>query len=183
MTKFVALLRGVNVGGKSIKINRLAASFEAAGCSAVATYIQSGNVVFEPPAGAAPPDPKRIEERILQDFGLAVRVILRSAEELGRAINENPLPRIEGVDPAKLHVTFLSAPAPANASATLRLLAAAQEQFSVQGGEIYLYCPHGYGVTKLSNNAIEKKLGLAATTRNWKTVNALFAMASQNLPS
>ena len=81
------------------------------------------------------------------------------------------------IDHSKLHVTFLSAAAPPTATKTLQTLAAATERFRVCGREIYLHFPDGYGVTKLSNAAIEKKLAVSATTRNWKTVSTLLAMA------
>jgi len=83
------------------------------------------------------------------------------------------------VDESKLHVTFLSAPAPQSAAKDLEALATQAEGFHIHGREVYLHCPNGYGRTRLSNNAIEKKLALEATTRNWKSVNALLALARE----
>src|SRR5262249_46834974 len=93
-----------------------------------------------------------------------------------RVVRDNPLVNQTGIDHTKLHVTFLSGVAPKSAGQSLEPLAAMPERFHVNGREVYLYCPNGYGRTKLSNTAIEKKLGVEATTRNWKSVNALLAL-------
>ena len=89
----------------------------------------------------------------------------------------NPFLKERGIDVARLHVTFLSdVPAPAGWQA-LRGIKAGADELRHAGREIYLHCPGGYGKTKLSNNAIEKALGVRATTRNWNTVGKLCAMA------
>src|SRR5206468_3481501 len=102
---------------------------------------------------------------------------LRTAKELEEIIKRNPFLTDTAIDHSKLHVTFLSEAAPQSALEELQPLAVKPEQFRVIGREIYLYCPNGYGRTKLSNTAIEKKLAVGATTRNWKTVTTLLAMA------
>lgn len=179
MSVHVALLRGINVSGqKLIQMERLRAAFAALGFGDVKTYIQSGNVVFQTAKNISPASlEKKIAGKIVEDFGFAVPVSVRTAKELAAVLNGNPWLSVAGIDQARLHVTFLSGPAPAKAEAMLQSLAAKPERFAVRGREIYLYCPSGYGETKLSNSAIEKNLSLTATTRNWKTVNALFAMA------
>ena len=176
MTTFIALLRGINVTGRKIvRMEQLRASFEALGFRKVQTYVQSGNVVFE--AARASGLAKKIEEKIADDFGFPVPVLLRTTGELATVIKRNPFLKDEDVDQSKLHVTFLSDDPPKTATALLQPLAADSERFQVIGREIYLYCPEGYGRTRLSNAAIEKKLSVGATTRNWKTTNALLAMA------
>jgi len=177
MATYVALLRGINVSGHHlIKMEALRASFADLGFSNIQTYIQSGNVVFATapaaPAGLA----GKIEGKILCDFGFSIPVFLATAEKMAETIRRNPFLKSPAVDHARLHVTFLSQAPPATALEQLQPLAAPSEQFHVIGREIYLYCPAGYGNTKLSNTAIEKKLSVGATTRNWKTVNTLFAM-------
>src|ERR1043166_7943201 len=139
MQAYVALLRGVNVGGKICKMELVRAVFERLGFSAVKTYVQSGNVIF----AAAQASPLRLAQTIAQ---------------------------------AKLHVTFLSEAVKQTATSSLQALAVNGEQFHVLGQQIYLYCPNGYGRTKLSNNAIEKKLSVVATTRNWRSVTTLLTM-------
>lgn len=178
MPVFIAMLRGINVSGhKLIKMEPLRASVEALGFREVKTYVQSGNLVFEvgktSPASAV----EKIGKQILNDFGFSVPVVVRTAEELGRVVCDNPLFKTAGIDESKLHVTFLSASAPKTAEELLRPLIVNPEQICIRGREIYLYCPNGYGNTKISNNAIEKKLGVEATTRNWKTVNTLLTLA------
>jgi uncharacterized protein (DUF1697 family) len=175
---YVALLRGINVSGhKPIKMEPLRASFEALGFQKVQTYVQSGNVIFEAGEGDDARWAQAIGKRILADFGFAVPVLLKTSAELQRIVRGNPFLKQPGIDDSKLHVTFLSAEAPKLAGMDLESLAVKPEQFRVKGSEIYLYCPNGYGQTKLSNTAIEKKLGVQATTRNWKSVNALLALA------
>jgi len=165
--RYVALLRGINVNGHNIiKMEPLRASFEGLGLRNVQTYVQSGNVVFEAREKAAARLSEEIAKRIHGDFGFPVAVLLKTSAELQRIIDENPFLHQVGIDQSKLHVTFLSAPAPKTAGTHLDALAVKPEQFHIHGREIYLYCPNGYGRTKLSNSAIEKKLGVEATTRN-----------------
>jgi len=171
------MLRGINVTGhKMIKMDALRASFAALRLSNVQTYIQSGNVIFGVGNGSVAALSEKIQQRILRDFGFTVPVFLRTAKELTEIIKHNPFLNETAIDHSKLHVTFLSDAALDTASEALQPLAVKPERFCVIGREIYLYCPNGYGRTKLSNTAIEKKLSIGATTRNWKTVNTLLAM-------
>jgi uncharacterized protein (DUF1697 family) len=177
MPIYVAMLRGINVSGqKIIKMESLRESFESLGLSDVKTYIQSGNVIFKSAKAFTAGLARKIAAKILHDFGFSVFVQVRTPEELGAVLKGNSLLKQAGIDASKLHLTFLSEPAPKMAEEILEMLAAKSERFLIRGREIYLYCPDGYGNTKLSNRAIEEKLSLQATTRNWKTVNVLFAM-------
>jgi uncharacterized protein (DUF1697 family) len=90
-----------------------------------------------------------------------------------KIVSDNPFSRDKEIDRSKLHVTFLSEFPANDAKERLSSLNAFPDQFRLLGREVYLYCPNGYGRTKLSNNALEKQLSIGATTRNWKTVNAL----------
>ena len=176
--RYIAMLRGINVSGhKMIKMEHLRACFERLGFRNVVTYVQSGNVIFEAEGDASTSFSAKIGSRILRDFGFPVPVLLKTSKDMERIVRDNPLANQKGIDNSKLHVTFLSATAPKSAGQTLEPLATKPEQFHVSGCEVYLYCPNGYGRTKLSNTAIEKKLGVEATTRNWKSVNALLALA------
>lgn len=172
-TKYVALLRGVNVAGvNKVKMDELRQLFTGLGHREVQTYLQSGNVVFagdEPDRGALVAG---IEQAIGQRLGLAVTVLLRTRPDLEKVLAANPYLGIES-DPAKLPVTFLAeAPDPGRAAA-LAVPAGETAVFSLVDREIYLHCPNGYGRTKLNNAFLERKLGVAATTRNWKSVTAL----------
>ena len=177
MPTYIALLRGINVSGhKLIKMERLRAALEDLGFDDFRTYIQSGNIVFNATKQSADSLAKKIAGKIFDDFGFSVPVLIRTAAEMAAVVQENPFLMEAGIDESKLHVTFLSDQAPSSAEKTLALLAAKSERFKICGREIYLCLPDGYGNTKLSNSAIEKKLSVQATTRNWKTVNVLSAM-------
>jgi uncharacterized protein (DUF1697 family) len=157
-------------------MERLRGSFEALGFDGVRTYVQSGNVVFESEQKSATGLSKKIEEKIQRDFGFTVPVLMKTSKEMEQIVSDNPLVKEKGIDHSKLHVTFLSDALPKTAVKVLEPLARGRERFRILNREIYLYCPDGYGNTKLSNNAIEKKLSVVATTRNWRTVNALLEM-------
>jgi|ERR1043166_2438565 uncharacterized protein (DUF1697 family) len=176
MQAYVALLRGVNVGGKICKMELVRAAFERLGFSAVKTYVQSGNVIF----AAAQASPLRlaqtIEARLAREFGFPIRVLVKTLKELTDVVKRNPFMKDKTIDQSKLHVTFLSEAVKQTATSSLQALAVNGEQFHVLGQQIYLYCPNGYGRTKLSNNAIEKKLSVVATTRNWRSVTTLLTM-------
>ena len=181
MPIYVAVLRGINVGrGKVVKMERLRASLASLGFSEVRTYVQSGNVIFESeqksPAGLS----NKIEEQIQHTFGFRVPVLVKTSKEIEQIASDNPLVKEKGIDHSKLHVTFLSDAPPTMAVKVLEPLATGRERFRILNREIYLYCPDGYGNTKLSNNAIEKKLSVVATTRNWRTVNMLLEMCGSS---
>jgi uncharacterized protein (DUF1697 family) len=175
---YVSLLRGINVSGhKIIKMEQLRKSFEALGLGDVQTYVQSGNVVFKAPKQSSERLSSQIREKIARDFGFSVPVIIRSSEEVRRAIENNPFLKQRGIDSSKLHVTFLSKAPEKDRLKALEALPTKPDQFRCSGTEVYLYCPDGYGRTKLSNNALERVLGVTATTRNWNTVNKLYEMS------
>jgi uncharacterized protein (DUF1697 family) len=178
MPTWVALLRGINVSGqKPVPMERLRGSFASMGFRGVRTYVQSGNVVFETATNTRDALTRKIEEGISRDFGFYVVVILRTAKELEKIVKTNPFLTEEAIDQAKLHVTFLAAPPNKTALKNLETLPTSPDQFRLIGCEIYLYCPDGYGKTKLSNSAFDKKLSVGATTRNWKTTTVLCEMA------
>jgi len=176
--RYIAMLRGINVSGHNmIKMEGLRASFGALRFCNVETYVQSGNVVFETANDSAPRLSKTIEQKIASDFGVSVPVFLKRSDEMSAIIKRNPFLKEPDIDHSKLHVTFLSDAPPKAAHELLQPLVTKPELFCIIEREIYLYCPHGYGKSKLSNTAIEKKLSVGATTRNWRTVNTLLAMA------
>ena len=175
----VAMMRGINVGGqKIVRMENLRALFEASGFRRVRSYVQSGNVVFEATASSSDNLSKLIGEKLLSDYGFSVPVVLRTADEMKKIVGGNPFLNEKGIDGSKLHVTFLSEFPAKAALGKLAKLDSHNDQFRVKGREVYLHCPDGYGRTKLSNTAFEKLLSVDATTRNWKTVNALVKMSS-----
>ena len=173
------MLRRINVGGKkSIKMDRLKESFEELGLENVRTYVQSGNVIFMVPKISAEALSQRISEKILGDFGVSVSVLLLSSKELNNTIKNNQFLMDKAIDSSKLHVTFLSEIPKKSAIKELEARSTGPDEFRYSRNRIYLYCPNGYGRTKLSNNMIEKILSVTATTRNWKTVNELYRISS-----
>jgi uncharacterized protein (DUF1697 family) len=180
MTTFIALLRGINVSGKNpIRMADLQKSFEALALDDVRTYLQSGNVVFSggrTDRGRLAP---AIRNRIAGDFGHDVDVLVVAAEELHLIANSNPLwPRL-GTDERLFHGTFLFQPISEGRFQELKLPSQPGEQAVLLGQVVLLYCPHGYGRTKLNNGFFEKALGIRATTRNWRTVLALHDLCSK----
>jgi uncharacterized protein (DUF1697 family) len=173
---YVALLRGVNVGGKHrLPMKDLAAMFEAAGCRDVRTYIQSGNVVFRAGAPLAKKVPAVIAGAISRKFGFEAPVIVRSTGEMLAITRANPFLKA-GVDISRLHVLFL-ADAPAKAAvAALDPDRSPPDRFSVKGSEIFLHLPNGAGRSKLTNQYFDTKLETISSARNWNTVTTLLEL-------
>ena len=181
MATYISLLRGINVGGqKKIKTEELLALFDSLGLKNVRTYVQSGNVIFNSPQRDIQELAKLIETKIVQAFNFSVAVLVRTPDELQRIIDDNPFLREKTADTGKLHVTFLSAMPAKSVVEQMKEMHNESDKFIISNKEIYLYCPDGYGRTKYSNDFFEKKLGMVATTRNWKTVNMLLDMAKKN---
>jgi uncharacterized protein (DUF1697 family) len=180
MPIYVAMLRGINVGGhKRIKMDQLRASFEALGFERVRTYIQSGNVVFKTRKLSSVALSKGIEEKILSDFGFSASVISRSSDEMTKAIENNPLLKEREIDHEKLHVTFLSGAATPAALRKLADVTAAPDQFRSSNKEIYFYLPNGVSQSVLMKSPVDRILAVVTTTRNWKTVNSLHQMCQE----
>ena len=177
MTAYVCVLRGVNVTGvNKVAMSELRAMFEQLGHANVSTYIQSGNVVFtsdRDSSGLA----GEIRRALESTLGLNVPAILRSGSELADVLERNPLDS-GGRDPARLHVTFLGQVPEPSLVAILKNHASPPDEFVIDGCEVYLHCPGGYGNTKLNNTFWERGLRVTATTRNWKTVAKLTEMAA-----
>jgi uncharacterized protein (DUF1697 family) len=177
MPVYVALLRGVNVGGRrALPMPKLAALLSELGLEDVATYIQSGNAVFGAPAGSRAALASRIERRLEEETGLDVAVLLRTPAELAAVAERNPF-LDANADVSKLHVAFLDRK-PAKASAArLDPDRSPPDELSLAGTEIYLRFPNGSGRSKLTLEYFERTLGVRATQRNWKTVTKLLELA------
>jgi len=180
MPIYISMLRGINVGGhKRIKMDQLRKSLDALGFEQVKTYIQSGNVVFKTRRTSPAALSKKIEERIVKDFGFSASVISRTAEEMSKMIAENPFLKQRGIDPAKLHVMFLSElPAP-TALKKLAEVTVAPDQRQCSAREIYFYLPNGVSKSVLWNSPVDRILAVVTTTRNWRTVNTLHRMCQE----
>ena len=180
MKTYISLLRGINISGqKKIKMVDLKAMYESLGYSGVQTYIQSGNVIFECPQQETKKLIAVIEQAIKRDFGYDVSVMIRTPEQFESIITNNPFSHETGFDMSALYVCLFTE------CADKKLLTQLdpgtdKERVHVKGQEAYIYCPIGYGNTRFNNNYLEKKLQQAATTRNWKTMNALLMLAKEN---
>lgn len=173
----VALLRGVNVGGKNrLPMRDLAEIFRDAGCVDVRTYIQSGNVVFAASPTLARQAPGVVSASIKRRFGFDPPIVIRTAAELADVVRQSPFLR-SGADPATLHVVFLrDRPDPARISA-LDPAISAPDEFHVLGREVHLRCPGGVGRSKLTAPYFGSHLKTVATSRNWRTVLTLLELA------
>lgn len=145
----------------------------------VISYIQSGNVVFDTPKRFSPVNlARRIEDFIGAQFGFQVPVLVRTLDEMKRTVSVNPFLKVKGIQPDKLYVTFLSELPAEERTEAISQVEGSSDRFVIIGKDVFLYCPGGYGKTRLSNNFFENKLGVSATTRNWKTVNMLLELAA-----
>jgi uncharacterized protein (DUF1697 family) len=175
------MLRGINVGGsKPIKMADLKAAYEALGLLNVQTYVNSGNVVFDTDKLTVPELVTKLEAQFKKVFGHDIPLIIRDTAALKKVIANNPfLKSGREIQEDRLYVTFLAATPAKDLVTNLVVPQSQDDEYVVKGQEIYLYCPMGYGNTKLSNNLFEKKLKVSATSRNWRTTNALYDMAKE----
>lgn len=180
---YVALLRGINVGGRNLlPMKDLNALFVAAGCDDVATYIQSGNVIFRADPALAARLPDAVEKSVLDRFGFRVPVVIRTGADLERVARSNPFLVAEAgdardgggeVDLARIHVAFLADAPDAARVAALDPDRSPGDAFAVRGREIYVRFGAGAAKTKLTNAYFDAKLATTSTLRNWRTVLAL----------
>jgi uncharacterized protein (DUF1697 family) len=180
MQTYLSMLRGIDVSGqKIIRMHQLKALYESIGFASMTTYIQSGNVIFRSRSNDSASVNKLIVEAVMKAYGFPVTVIIRRPTDLETVIRNSPFIGLSRIDESKLHVTFLNAkPGQALAKELIPHTAQTTDEYKLVGNEIHLYCPNGYGKTLLSNAFFEKHLKVIATTRNWKTVCTLFALAS-----
>ncbi|WP_406279323.1 DUF1697 domain-containing protein [Embleya sp. NBC_00896] len=173
MTKYVALLRGINVGGhRKVPMADLRRTLTELGYTEVRTLLQSGNAVFEAAEQPTADLVAAIEPQLLAEFGFAVDVMVRSADELRAVAAANPL---EVRDPAKLAVAFLAEAPDPDVSAGLDPKSYAPDELRTGERELYMYCPDGLGKARVTP-ILMRRLGGAATVRNWNTVTKLLAM-------
>ena len=180
MITYISILRGINVSGqKLIKMDALRKLYENLGFHNVTTYVQSGNVIF----GSNDIDTHKLEQKISQqiekEFGFEVPIIVLTVDKLKYVIENNPFLKDLDKDHAFLHVTFLSSKPECYDPNVIEYKKQEGEDVFFTDDAVYLYCPNGYGNTKLTNTFLESKLKVGATTRNWKTTNMLLKMFSK----
>jgi uncharacterized protein (DUF1697 family) len=181
LTTFISILRGINVGGHNpVKMESLRQLYAELGFSDIQHYIQSGNVIFRSELSNSFLLEKNIHDKILSMYGWHIPVLVLTVEELKNALDNNPFVNDSKKDSSFMHLTFLSGVPEIEGIQKLQREIYLPDEFLIKGKTIYLYCPNGYGRTKLTNGFFENKLKRIATTRNLKTSKELLALAEKN---
>jgi uncharacterized protein (DUF1697 family) len=170
VTRYVSLLRGVNLGPTTqVSMPALKQVYLDLGFDDVETYIRSGNVVFSadgPPGRVR----RRIEAGIAERLGITIDVVVRTHDEIAGVLARNPFPQ---ADPKHLHVVFLAEPAPAELTARLAGQDFGSDEYSADGREVYLHLPNGFGRSKLATRMSALRSPVVGSVRSWRTVNKL----------
>jgi uncharacterized protein (DUF1697 family) len=174
------MLRGVNLGGHhKIKMDALRVLCESLKFEDPRTYVQSGNVIFRTKEKNSPALARKIQKAIEGAFGFGPEVILRTPDELRKAIRTNPFAARRDIEPGKLLLTFLAADPGPEAQATLLTLKSYPEELHLKGRDLYIYFPNGAGKSKLPWSSVEKLFKTTGTARNWNSVTKMLAIAEE----
>lgn len=174
MTTYVALLRGINVGGhRQVPMEALRRVVESVGHADVATYIASGNVVFDTPERDTRAVADELEIALLEAFGFGVEVVVRTAGEMAAIAAENPFVA-RRAHTKDLYVAFARGPIPGEPRVDRTY---APDEFCLAARVVYLHMPAGYGNSKLNASVLQRVAGSSVTTRNWNTVTKLAELA------
>jgi uncharacterized protein (DUF1697 family) len=170
-TRYVALLRGINVGkARQVGMPRLAELLTARGHGNVRTHLRSGNVVLGSPLAEAELAAD-LEAAIQKEFGFAVPVVVRTGAQIAAVVAGDPFATL-ATDPARYLVTFFPTPPAADRVDALPPVEGGGE-YLVRGRELYLWLPDGIANTPLASWKWDRLLGVAGTGRNWNTVTTL----------
>jgi len=176
--KYIVLLRGINVSGKNkLKMADLRAMLEAMNFANVQTYIQSGNIILETEEMPNTELAERIKAQIKTTFDYDVPTLALRVGEWREIFQNNPFLQKRNEDIKALYVTILAELPNNELVNTVKDFQHKADEFQIIGKNIYIFCPDGYGRTKLTNNFFERKLKVAATTRNWKTMTKLMELS------
>jgi uncharacterized protein (DUF1697 family) len=183
MSRYIAILRGINVGtGRKVPMVDLKTLCGSLGLSNVQTYIQSGNLIFE----LARPEPisaldDRLQKAFSETFGFEIPVLIRTAEEWAESVAQNPFLKEENTDIDRLHLTCLKELPSPELLEKIKAFQYLPDRYEIVGRDVFIFCAAGYGTSKLVNSFFESKLKTQATTRNWKTVIQLNELAKSNI--
>jgi uncharacterized protein (DUF1697 family) len=167
-------------GHNKIKMTDLSTLFKEIGFTDAETYIQSGNIIFNDPGRLSEAElTVKIEEAIRKEFKYNIPVINRTTKELRTIISHNPFAEEENFDPEKLAVIFLYEKPSESQIGKVKGINYPPDKFIVAGKEIYIYCPNGFGKSKIYTGFFENKMKTTGTGRNWKTINALIHIAEK----
>ena len=178
MSRHIALLRAINVGGHTVKMDRLRALFEALALSNVETFIASGNLLFESRAGAASLE-KKIERHLETELGYEVTTFIRSPSELAAVTTTAAFPDATVDSAHALWIGFLKEPPSANALAKLQSLACATDEFRVVGRDVHWLRHVTSTESKVTGATVERALGMPLTARNITTVRKLAELGAR----
>ncbi len=171
--RYVALLRGINVGGNTmIKMEELRKTFEALGFENVVSYINSGNLAFDAKKTAEERLCTKIEKAIEKDFGKPVRVMVREQASIANVLEKNPFHGAYETH-KQMHVLFMKEEMPKEARVQLKAASTEQEKFEVIDREIYALLKGGMAESLMGRGLIEKRFKVSITARNWRTVEKL----------
>jgi uncharacterized protein (DUF1697 family) len=178
MHTYIALFRGINVGGKNALLMKdLAAIFEILGARNPKTYIQSGNVVFQIASKDISRFAKKLGSNIKEQRGFEPQILIIEPSEIETAMTNNPFPEAES-EPSSLHLGFLASAPETPDLSKLESLKKDSERFCLIDRVFYLHAPEGVGRSKLAASS-EKLLGVPMTDRNWNTVRKLKEMVTR----
>jgi len=183
MNTKIAILRGINVGGKrKILMVDLKLLFEDLGFINITTYIQSGNVIFNSETKLTDIQiTEKIENAITNKYGFTVPVIIKSIKEIEESIIENPFYQKDNQDINKLHLTLLKEQPTSENQMKTESYNYEPDKFAIKGKNVFIFCKGKYHQSKLTNNFFENKLKVSATTRNWKTILKLVKLSNGNI--
>jgi uncharacterized protein (DUF1697 family) len=181
MQTLISFLRGINMTGhNSLKMNDLCHLFKDLGFPDAETYIQSGNVIFSHHGReSVSVISKRIERAILERFNYNIPVMIRTIKEINELLFSNPFLKEDYFDPAKMAVIFLHEKCKISQIQKVADIDYPPDRFKISGSEIFIYCPNGFGRTKIYTNFFEKKMGVTGTGRNWKTITTILDIAEK----
>jgi uncharacterized protein (DUF1697 family) len=178
MTRYVALLRAVNLAGKnSVAMADLRAWMEDLGFSNPRTLLQSGNVIFDAREQAATKLEARLEAEAKKRFKFDITFVARTGDEIAQVLARNPFKKEAAADPGHLLVVFMKDAVVAKNVKALQDAIVGREVLHGDGRHLYVVYPDGVGRSKLTAALIERKLGIAGTARNWNTVRKLQELA------
>jgi uncharacterized protein (DUF1697 family) len=176
--RFVALLRGINVGGHAIiKMADLRKLFESLGLTDVATHIQTGNVVFSTREADSRRLVRQIEAKLLSSIGRKIAVLVQTRTELQSATSHNPFDPERWAATQRCHLMFLSGEPDAASQQALMALQGEEYRFHLHGKVLYYAYSKGFDGKRRSID-FEKVLGVAGTSRTWQVVNQLIELSS-----
>ena len=174
------MLRGVNVGPHNrIKMDALRALYESLKLEDPRTYVQSGNVIFRTKEKNSAKLATKIQGAIQKKLDCCPDVILRTPDEMRKAVAANPFPEKVKTEPGKVLLTFLSEEPSRDAAANLANLKGFPEELHLKGRELYIYFPNGAGRSKLPWSKVDKLLNVTGTARNWNSVLAILEIAEE----